>query len=974
MGFFIKKNIRIFNVLVPVVTILLAYIDKYGHKDLIVFLGSTILLVPNLIRELAKASPRRFKWLADKITPDIDDKIHRSPTVERDIKERLLREVKEKCQDLLKDELLSDFYEPEYILHSKDKATMTGDMLEGAHHLKGEGLFNIVITGSSGSGKTFVLAKWILARIKAIEAHQARDKDWSILNAINIPLYLPLSNWNSSKDKVASFEKWAIIEIEKQYDWVKKKTQNISWLIASHGVILCLDGLDEVMPDQIEGCLKGILDYAEGNTSLIFLCRKEHYTLLKEQTAGKLDLSEIEEYEISPYPEKRIKEIISAFDPSNKIVGFLERNDEIWRHLSAPLWLKLFLLRFSGLKEESMEGIDPDAFKALLIIGFEEYQFDRKLKYRDERSRIRAYTKSLANQMGQNKFFFIEQLQPSWLPGSFAFLYYFVSRILSGFCLALAAGYFIASPDSFIGNGIFASVAIAILTISLNRREDKKHFSWWLPPLLFTLVLVTIMTLYQGFSVPRQDKDMIGYFSRTESLSGAVVGIFLGAIFGFRRSRQKSNFDIRPIEILHFEKMQALKTGLLGGILIGLFVGGAALLVELFYSNTSFYDWLGGATEHSMSFMERKFAFLSPSARKHGFLFSLGFLAGFIIGGLLFVLMGGRGRKDNNDQKARGGKAALNVGIIKSLSNSFQYAIISLFVMSIGYGLFIFLLTRNPESFKRAVMVGIGTSIISLMWFGGFEVIQHWVLRICLYFSGVTPFRFGNWIKTLIDLGFVKPVGSGIQFYHLSFREHFKNIELDDPIAANPGRSGLFRIGISLFTIVSFFLLIQPFLNRYSFHYYWDTPLRTVVKVDTTFRKDASFLTVNDSSFEMLNSGHLMMKIDGKVNVGTFTGRIGPEGTESGFMGMSLQDVYDKDKSTSAFRHGALLYRITNRTCTQWQPVVLANRLSWFFRTRVGDIRVEKGDTLQLTLNDNEYQNNSAYFELSMQVDTSRKK
>jgi GTPase SAR1 family protein len=152
----------------------------------------------------------------------------------------------------------------------------------------------ILILGEPGSGKTTTLLE--LARDLLERAEQDADAP--------LPVVLHLAAWNRS-DRMKSGWSWfgeSKPEPQKFKDWVLEELKNSpviegltgeyrdyrvpgavaqSWLDEQR-VVLLLDGLDEVVPEQREGCVKAIYEFRQAYSlvEMVVCCRVKDYRKL----------------------------------------------------------------------------------------------------------------------------------------------------------------------------------------------------------------------------------------------------------------------------------------------------------------------------------------------------------------------------------------------------------------------------------------------------------------------------------------------------------------------------------------------------------------------------------------------------------------------------------------------------------------------------------------------------------------------
>jgi hypothetical protein len=101
---------------------------------------------------------------------------------------------------------------------------------------------------------------------------------------------------------------------------------------------------------------------------------------------------------------------------------------------------------------------------------------------------------------------------------------------------------------------------------------------------------------------------------------------------------------------------------------------------------------------------------------------------------------------------------------------------------------------RSIDSAARGAMLGFGATFVSMaltfnvayapiaaifpgvvagLWFGGTDVIHHYVLRFCLAAERSLPLHVARMLDVAVDLGFMRRVGNGYIFSHATLRDHF---------------------------------------------------------------------------------------------------------------------------------------------------------------------------------------------------------
>jgi len=816
-----------------------------------------------------------------------------------------------------------------------------------------------VITGNPGNGKTYCLVNKILNKIEKVNAAR-QNNDYSS----KIPIYISLSSW----DYHSSLKDWLFESISNLYSNILTQ-HDIGILLSRQELFIFADGLDEVPLENQKDCFAAIIEFSRSN-DIIFCCREEELRLLVvDEETDKVDNITI--HELLPLSKDKVNETIKACKSNYKeIIHFLSTRQQLYEFVKFPLRLNLFLRVYdyspNNLKQQIGSNISDDQIERLLWEQYDEQIFENKyatigkgLLYPQEA--FRTYITWLAKKMNSNSFF-IEEMQPVWLDKPISsFLYYLMSRLLSCAVLSVGIGFFLAEPFDFIGNCLCASLFIVLFTMAFNKINKKVFTNAGLMVVIFSILLILITSIYQGFAVPRITSDMLGIFSKTEAFAGFLVGLFLGVIFGFRKSKQTPAADIspmqRPNEKYFFSLKSALKTGSIGGIGIGSFLGIAAYFIHSTFHNNYFDRWLEANVETFMGFLPLSLGFK---------IIAFGMIAGFFMGFLIFSLLGGRQKKLINQESnaiktvvSQKEDFTLNLGIKKSLKFSLIYGFCVSTIVAIVYGSFIYFLTKDIDSLYRAAFVGIGAGIIALLWFGGFEFIQHWTLRLYLFLYGIAPFQYSKWLHIAQELAIIRRVGSSIQFYHPNLKSYYVSLQLESSdtkiLDLKKSRALVFINCI----MICFLLLIiaYPFVNRFLLHSYWRQQNDFQLISESPFIKK-----VNGTTIHIGKAGMLTINARGRVKLGTFTGSANATGTEIALLGFPISDVYDV---VPAFKQGALLFWTSS--IQHWRPIKTTGTL--LTQSNVDScVQTGAGEIVKFQFNDLEWHNNSGQLKVFLSL------
>lgn len=281
----------------------------------------------------------------------------------------------------------------------------------------------LLILGAPGSGKTLTLLELCRPILEGAEADPRRP----------VPVVLNLSTW---AQKRAPLEEWIGDEMWRQYGLNRQVTP--VWLAADH-LILLLDGLDEVAKDAGDACVRAINTFRENYGAGMTVCsRSADYAGLRERLAlsraveilpltpaqtdaylgnERLALAAVREAiarddalrELATTPLMlNVMAVAYGGRPFAELLPLLESENERRAHLYDAYLARMF-------RRKPIAGVNYTAAQALDWLRF----IAARLTERDETQ------------------FFIEDLQPDWLPGRRGLLIRSINVILGGLAGAL---------------------------------------------------------------------------------------------------------------------------------------------------------------------------------------------------------------------------------------------------------------------------------------------------------------------------------------------------------------------------------------------------------------------------------------------------------------------------------------------------------------------------------------------------------
>jgi hypothetical protein len=284
----------------------------------------------------------------------------------------------------------------------------------------------LLILGEPGSGKTTVLLE--LARDLLSRAE--------IDNSYPLPMVFNLSSWAVKRQPLAE---WLVEEMNTMYQVSRRLGQ--AWVQADQ-VLPLLDGLDEVASPYRAACVDAINAFREehGLVNLVVCSRRAEYLSLKQHVLVKSAVV------VQPLTEQQIDAYLASAGEQLEAVRVALRSDPVLQELATtPLMLSVLTLVYHG-------GSGKDLLTAGSLVErrrklFEDY-VHAMLRHRGGETRYTAnqtlsWLTWLAKQMIQHSLtqFYLERMQPNWLPNTRSlFVYRVVVGLLGGLLSGLVFG------------------------------------------------------------------------------------------------------------------------------------------------------------------------------------------------------------------------------------------------------------------------------------------------------------------------------------------------------------------------------------------------------------------------------------------------------------------------------------------------------------------------------------------------------
>ena len=612
----------------------------------------------------------------------------------------------------------------------------------------------LLILGEPGSGKTITLIELARDLISRAEADPTQP----------IPVVFNLSSWI---DKRQSLHDWLVFELSTKYQI--PKCIGYAWLKDNRTLPL-FDGLDEVQSEIRASCVEAINHFAEtfGLPGRVICCRINEYSALavRLKLNGAIFLQSLTHTQVDNY---------LAAGGSNLITlrQALQKDNALQELAQSPLMLSIMSLAYQDLSLKDLTDAvivtNNDRRKNLFNI-YTYSMFKRKGKFERPYSNTQTmhWLSWLAQKMTKHSHavFLIESMQPNWLQTHWHHsIYSLVMFSIYGIVVGLNSGVFwLAAKELFDiekvvmkGHGYEMNIWLAASLIwalciglvyefkfkSLEANEISQrakylqtaaqivvHAMTW----TFIWILIWLYLGGQNIGLQRLFQPLI---------TGAFVVAILGA---WNSSRQSLVNNIQTVEALGWSWAEA-KRGAIWGLAGGIALWCIWLLLDAL-------TWEEPFVQYQL--------FASEWFYRYSLLY---WLVGPIVG-MIFFGLGSRVLKT---------KAIPNQGIRLSISNS----IIAGFIFGTFTGLPIALIWA---AFGRSPKAGLGMGLLyfatAILWYGGWDVLRHFMLRLILHFERNTPRRYAHFLDYAAKLNFLQKVGGGYIFIHRLLLEHFAAMPL----------------------------------------------------------------------------------------------------------------------------------------------------------------------------------------------------
>jgi NACHT domain len=388
----------------------------------------------------------------------------------------------------------------------------------------------LLVLGEPGGGKTTLLMELAKDWLGCTDAKQFDQA---------IPVVLNLSSWGTYRlpdQKRSTFIDWLIEELYRQYQLPPQTGK--TWLSKS-GFVLLLDGLDEVREPLRDSCVGALNQFRqEFGTIEMAMCSRiadfQKLTTTLEHFQAAVFIQPLEEVQIEAYLQQ-------AGEPLQGVRMALRQDPTLLALARTPLFLWIISLTYPRRSVDELLNLPKTERLRLLFNRYIEEMFQKRPMANGDQQKMINWLSILAQQMGTEKDFLIERMQPQdWLVrANYKWQYKLLLGLLMGVFLGLLIWTFLgllAGPIGLLAGliGLLGGLLLGLFgeLKSIDPVEEIRisHLSLLINMgTLQALVRVMAPELTTGLAIGLYVGLTIGLIST--SIVGLIIGLTFSLIF-----------------------------------------------------------------------------------------------------------------------------------------------------------------------------------------------------------------------------------------------------------------------------------------------------------------------------------------------------------------------------------------------------------------------------------------------------------
>ena len=808
-----------------------------------------------------------------------------------------------------------------------------------------------------------------------------------------IPIFLPAASWQDS----SNFIGWIISTAEKLYDIPRSIVEGILTNYKDK-VALVIDGLDEINIAHRENFVKELNNYSAENR-IVVSCRYEDFRSLTIHTKVRVNMA----LKLEPLSDDQITDIVRVNLPDSYLFF---KNKNLSKILNTPLLLGLYTKVFGAKANPAdwnLEAMDADAIQSLLWQEYIDQAYSLKkdglvdgeteteeedgglghfitpspvFKFNFDKTTLQQYGSRLAEKISTNHFS-ISNIQPRSIFDWYGRLVYvLLTQVILGLFIAVGLGLVMGGPLEFLTGGLLGGLLSTIFYVMSHSKEvfklsdesSRKSLSGFKGFLkkgihLIAYFLFLLFGLAFYFCLSGKRRSMEEFLGQADMVAvddfpiALMFAVIFSLILGFHQIGHNLSNDIRLIDSqqnISKNLRHGILHGLLFSVILAPLVGGVGNLYIYVFPNQIFSEWMTSNLA-GWEFGLFQFAVIV--------VFPIAFLLGFAVGlnnRTPITLRPDTEGENEAETWRKQQKSQLKpyYSIRRTVKATLLFWLIfSLFGAILWGGMSNFLFQNGWDSINKGVESALGGGIFVGLYWGGKDLIKMWILRLIMYVRKELPLQHSKLLYELEIVGILKRQGALFHYAHPTLKEYLTQKKESASDYKSLIRISLITTGILAFVLFS----VNSKIKGRQVHF-WNNQIGVQIMENNDFEKVAY------NSVKCTKSGSVFVESSGKISAGRALGHVSSIGTEIGFFAISLGDQFDVPALTS-FRHGELLYRTNGQD--SWKRVFRHAKVPPFSNFRfnlsfVDTIQVQKGDTLEFTINDKEPENDSGQFKIKL--------